>query len=74
MLAGPPAASASVTSWAAAVRATFHDVGTSPSGPAPDSPRTSGAVRRSSLFTASKSKRPRSHIQPQLTGSESTPR
>ncbi len=38
------------------------------------SSRTSGPPRRSSLLTASKSKRPLSHIQPQLTASTSTPR
>ena len=37
------------------------------------SSRTSGSPRRSSLLIASKSNRPLSHIQPQLTASLSTP-
>ena len=66
--AGPPASSASRTNAAATPSAPFHDVSAKT-----DSPRTSGAPRRSAELTASKSNRPRSHSQPQLTGSESTP-
>ena len=69
MLPDPPLASASRTSWAAAVIATAHDVSASP-----PSPRTSGAARRSAECVASKLKRPRSQSHDQLTGSESTPR
>src|SRR6478672_10229521 len=65
---GPPESSASRTSRPAASRAVFHEVGESP-----DSLRTSGLARRSSDLMDSKLKRPRSHSQPQLTGSLSTP-
>ena len=54
---------------ATVARASDHDASTS-SSPL----RTSGAVSRSSLLTASKSNRPLSHIQLWLTGSLSMPR
>ena len=57
---------------AAASRATFQRAGARVE-PAPEPERISGSVRRSSEATASKEKRPLSHSQDQLTGSESTP-
>ena len=55
-------------SRATASSAADHEVAVSP-----PSRRISGVSRRSSEFTDWKLKRPRSHIQPQLTGSLSTP-
>ncbi len=68
MPAGPSVSSALRNSAAASSSAADHDVSSSwaPS-------RTAGLARRSWLFGASKLNRPRSHIQPQLTASESWP-
>src|SRR5438309_65964 len=66
---GPPRCLTPASPWAAAASASSQETSTS------SSPRrTRGWVTRSSLLTASKSKRPLSHSHVWFTGSESTPR
>src|SRR3954452_24957114 len=68
--AGPPRSSAPARPAAAASSASGQVASTR----TPSTPRTSGSVIRSGAWMKSKAKRPLSHSQPWLSGSEATPR